>query len=162
MSAHKVRGLEQVQPTGCRVGEKASTQGVDMNATELPFLEQAPLEQAPPRSQPIEIIAPDRYCTAALLEHAAPLFPAEVVYDIEDIDGVDPVDRSAWIVRLEPPVERDWALELLSLVERWLESCRLPCAKVLYGGRSYLIRASTDGAWFQAAAESSHRLTVQG
>lgn len=127
-----------------------------MNATELPFL-----EQAAARSQPIEIIAPDRYCTAVLLEHAALLFPAEVVYDIGEIDGVDPVDRSAWIVRLEPPAERDWALELLSLVERWLESCRLPCAKVLYGGRSYLIRASTDGAWFQAAAESGRSFSRQ-
>jgi hypothetical protein len=127
-----------------------------MNATELPFL-----ERAARRSQPIEIIAPDRYCTTVLLEHAAPLFPAEVVYGIDAFAGVAPdgaesIDRSAWVVRLEPPAERDWALELLSLVERWLESCRLPCAKVLYGGRSYLIRASTDGAWFRAAAESSN------
>jgi hypothetical protein len=133
-----------------------------MNATELPFL-----EQTAGRSQPIEIIAPDRYCTTVLLEHAAPLFPAEVVYgidalDIDGLDAVEPVDRRAWIVRLEPPAERDWALELLSLVERWLESCRLPCARVLYGGHSYLIRASTDGAWFQAAAESSHGLLAQG
>jgi hypothetical protein len=133
-----------------------------MNATELSFFAQAASRaEATLRSQPIEIIAPDRYCTTVLLEHAAPLFPAEVVSDIGDLDGVDPVDRSAWIVRLEPPAERDWALELLSLVERWLESCRLPCAKVLYGGRSYLIRASTDGAWFQAAAESSYGLPGQ-
>ena len=33
-------------------------------------------------------------------------------------------------------------LELLSLVERWLESAELPCANVLYGGRSYMIRTS--------------------
>ena len=97
-----------------------------------------------------------------LLEQAAPLFPAEVVYGADVLEGADPVDRSAWIVRLEPPAERDWALDLLSLVERWLESCRLPCAKVLYGGRSYLIRASTDGAWFQAAAESSNGCSAQG
>lgn len=101
------------------------------------------------RSQPIEIVSPDRYCATLLLEHAAPVFPAEVVRD------------SAWIVRLEPPAEREWALDLLSLVERWLESCRLPCAKVLYGGRSYLIRASTDGAWFQSAAESGRGLSGQ-
>ena len=107
------------------------------------------LEHDPSRSQPIEILAPDRYCTTLLLEHASPLFPAEVVYD------------STWIVRLEPPAERDWALELLSLVERWLESCRLPCAKVLYGGRSYLIRASTEGAWFQAAAESNRGFSAR-
>jgi hypothetical protein len=128
-----------------------------MNATELPFL-----EHASRRSQPIEIIAPDRYCTTVLLEHASSLFPAEVVYGVGALDGGDLVDRAAWIVRLEPPAERDWALELLSLIERWLEACRLPCAKVLYGGRSYLIRASTDGAWFQAAAESGGRLSAQG
>jgi hypothetical protein len=93
--------------------------------------------------QPIEIVAPDRHCTAELLEQAALLFPAEVVCD------------SSWIVRLEPPTGGEWAHDLLALVERWLEACRLPCAKVLYGGRSYLIRASTDGAWFKAAAEST-------
>ena len=89
-----------------------------MNATELPFSEQGPLEQVRPRSHLIEIIAPDRYCTTVLLEHAAQLFPAEVVSDLDALDGIDPVDRSAWIVRLEPPPGRDWALELLSLVER--------------------------------------------
>ena len=101
------------------------------------------------RAEAIEIVAPDQYCTALLLEHAAPLFPAEVI------------SSSAWIVRLEPPAERDWALELLSLIERWLESCRLPCAKVLYRGRSYLIRASTDGAWFQSAAESGNSMSTR-
>jgi len=45
---------------------------------------------------------------------------------------------------LQPPKERGWILELLSLIERWLESARLPCAKVLYRGRSYLIRTSPD------------------
>jgi hypothetical protein len=34
-------------------------------------------------------------------------------------------------------------IELLTLVERWLESAPLPCASLLYGGRSYLIRSST-------------------
>ena len=83
-------------------------------------------------TQPIEIVAPDRYCTALLLECAAAVFPAEIV------------SGSGWIVRLQPPNGPGWVLELLSLVERWLESARLPCAKVLYGGRSYLIRAATD------------------
>jgi hypothetical protein len=96
------------------------------------------------RPQPIEIVAPDQHCSALLLKEAAPLFPAVVVYE------------SSWIVRLEPPTGREWAFELLSLVERWLESCRLPCAKVLYDGRAYLIRASIDGAWFKGAAESAH------
>jgi hypothetical protein len=35
-------------------------------------------------------------------------------------------------------------IELLTLVERWLESAPLPCASLLYGGRSYLIRSSTQ------------------
>lgn len=83
--------------------------------------------------RPIEIVAPDRFSTAMLLEYAAPVFPAEVV------------PGSAWIVRLQPPAaEGKWVVELLSLVQRWLESTRLPCANVLYGGRSYLIRSSTD------------------
>ncbi len=96
------------------------------------------------RPQPVEIVAPDPHCLALLLKEAGPLFPAEVVFE------------SSWIVRLEPPSGREWVLELLSLVERWLEECRLPCAKVFYDGRGYLIRASTDGAWFKGAAESAH------
>jgi hypothetical protein len=35
---------------------------------------------------------------------------------------------------------------LLSLVERWLKSVPLPCAKLLCDDRSYLIRASSQGA----------------
>ena len=110
----------------------------------------APLERPSPptawsadSAEPIEIVAPDRYCTAVLLEYAGSLFSAEIV----------PGD--AWIVRLQPPAETGWVLELLSLVERWLEYVRLPCAKVLYGGRSYLIRASTDIAQLRPAPESA-------
>lgn len=48
------------------------------------------------------------------------------------------------IVRLQPPsTEPGWVIELLALVERWLESVPLPCASLIYGGRSYLIRSST-------------------
>lgn len=36
-----------------------------------------------------------------------------------------------------------WVIELLALVERWLASARLPCAHLLYGGRSYLVRSAT-------------------
>ncbi len=93
-------------------------------------------------AQPIEIVAPDRYCTALLLEYAAPLFPAEIV------------SGSGWVVKLQPPAGAGWVVELLSLVVRWLESARLPSAKVLYGGRSYMIRASTQVAQL-AAAESA-------
>ena len=82
--------------------------------------------------RPIEIAAPDQLSTALLLEYAAPLFPAEHVAG------------TSWIVRLEPPAAGGkWVFELLSLVERWLESTRLPCADVHYGGRRYVIRAST-------------------
>jgi hypothetical protein len=93
-------------------------------------------------AEPVEIVAHDPYCTSILLEYAAPLFPALVV------------SGPTWIVRLQPPAEGGWVLELLSLVERWLESARLPCAKVLYGGRSYLIRTSTDIAQLRTATES--------
>ena len=81
---------------------------------------------------PVEIVVHDRDSTRILLEYAAPLFPAEVV------------SGSAWTVRLQPPAEGSWIPELLSLILRWLESARLPCAKVLYGGRSYLIRTAPD------------------
>lgn len=90
---------------------------------------------------PVEIVAPDRHCTSLLLEYAAPLFPVEFV------------TGSEWVVRLQPPAGGRWVLELLTLVERWLEAAGLPCAKVLYGGRSYLIRTSTDIALLRAANE---------
>jgi hypothetical protein len=95
-------------------------------------------------AQPIEIVAHDRYCTALLLEYAAPLFPVEIV------------SGTAWTVRLQTPAGGGWVLELLALVERWLESARLPCAKLLYGGRSYLVRAAPDAARSRASAESSN------
>ncbi|MGE5274095.1 MAG: hypothetical protein ACM3QU_10130 [Verrucomicrobiota bacterium] len=82
--------------------------------------------------RPVEIVVHDRDSTRILLEYAAPLFPAEVVCG------------SAWTVRLQPPTEGSWIPELLSLILHWLESARLPCVKVLYGGRSYLIRTSPD------------------
>lgn len=85
------------------------------------------------RVRAIEIAAPDHLSTAVLLEYAAPLFPAELV------------SGPSWIVRLEPPpAGGKWVIELLSLVERWLESTRLPCADVRYGGRTYVIRASSE------------------
>jgi hypothetical protein len=44
-----------------------------------------------------------------------------------------------------------WVLEVLSLLDRWLESVLLPCAKVLYGGHSYLICSSIEAAQRGAA-----------
>lgn len=84
------------------------------------------------RAKPVEIVAHDEYCTALLLEHATPFFPAEIV------------SGPAWIVRVQPPAGGGRVLELLSLVERWLEAARLPCAKVLYGDRSYLVRTPVE------------------
>lgn len=82
--------------------------------------------------RPIEVVAPDQLSTALLLEYAAPLFPAELV-------------PGTWVVRLEPPpAGGKWVLELLSLVERWLEATRLPCADVHYSGRKYVIRAPDE------------------
>ena len=84
-------------------------------------------------AKPIEIFAPDRYATDLLLLYAAPLFPAEVSPGF------------VWIVKLQPPATGGgWVVELLSLVQRWLESARLPWANVLYDGRRYLIRPSTE------------------
>lgn len=78
----------------------------------------------------IEIVVPDPQCAALLLEYASPVFPAELLSGDESI------------VRLRPPAAgTGWVIELLALVERWLESAPLPCAKLLYGGRSYLIRS---------------------
>jgi hypothetical protein len=91
-----------------------------------------PAGSSPTGVRPIEIVAPDQLSTTLLLEYAAPVFRAELVSGTE------------WVVRLEPPpTGGGWVLDLLSLVERWLESARLPCANVFYGGRSYMIRTST-------------------
>ena len=110
-------------------------------ASAQPLRERAETHQAA-SVQPIEIVAPDRYCTALLLEHAASVFPAEIVAG------------SAWTVRLHPPTGGGWVPEFLALVERWLESAQLRDTNVLYGGRSYLIRASTDLAEFSAETDS--------
>ncbi len=81
----------------------------------------------------VEVVAPDSECAALLLQYAAPAFPAELVTGVP------------LIVRLQPPHGGPrWVIEFLSLVQRWLESVPLPCAKVLYGGRGYLIRAPLD------------------
>jgi hypothetical protein len=70
------------------------------------------------------------------MEFVSPWFPAEVV------------SGDAWIVRLQTPDEKageEWVFEVLALIERWLDAVPLPCASVYYGGRSYLIRASSGG-----------------
>lgn len=92
----------------------------------------------------VEIVVPDRHCAVLLLEYAAPLFTAELV------------SEPGWIVRLHPPPTRgEWVIELLALVERWLESAPLPCAKVIHDGRSYLFRSSTGAAIATVASASA-------
>lgn len=84
--------------------------------------------------QQIEIVAPDRYSGALLLEYAVAVFPGEIV-------------PGSWVVRLQPPpAGGQWVVELLALVERWLQAAPLPSATVRYGGRSYLIRSSNEAA----------------
>jgi len=83
----------------------------------------------------VEIVAPDRYCAELLLDHAESLFPARLV------------SSPSWIVRFQPPpTGGEWVADLLSLVERWLASAPIPCAKMRRGGRSYLIRGPLDAA----------------
>ncbi len=98
-------------------------------------------------AESIEIFAPDRRCTDLLLEYAAALFPAEIAPGL------------VWIVRVHPPAgERGWATDVLALVQRWLESARLPWATVLFGGCSYLVRPSTDIAEFRAVVDANRGL----
>jgi hypothetical protein len=47
---------------------------------------------------------------------------------------------------LQPATQGSRIPQLMSLIPHWLKSARLPCAKVLYGGRSYLILVSPDMA----------------
>jgi hypothetical protein len=141
--------LEQLWPTPLNpVGDHASTTGGDMTEAPAPPLHKREPKRQPPSprgarprpptatnsasSKPVEILAPDGYCADLLLEYATPLFPAEIIHG------------SGWMVRLQPPPGGAWVLEVLSVVERWLESIPLPCTKVLYGDSSYLIRASTN------------------
>jgi hypothetical protein len=81
---------------------------------------------------PVDIVVHDRDSARILLDYAVPLFAAEVV------------SGPVWAIRLQPPAGEGWIVALLTLIERWLESAQLPCAKVLCGGRSYLIRTSPD------------------
>jgi hypothetical protein len=156
-------GADAADPSSV-VGDYAPTTGDDMTeAPALPLLKRDAKRASARRRgrptlttawnsesiQPVDVVAHDPYCTSLLLEYAAPLFPAEIV------------SGSAWVVRLQPPTGGGWVLELLSLVERWLESVPLPCAKVLYGGRSYLIRASTEIAQWRTATDSPWGLSTE-
>ncbi len=80
----------------------------------------------------VEVVAPDRECAALFVEYASPLFPAEIA------------SGTPATVRLQPPTGgARWVIDLLAVVERWLEAVPLPSVDLMYGGRSYLIRSST-------------------
>ena len=97
----------------------------------------------------VEIVAPDQFSAALLRDYAAPLFPAEIVYD------------ASWAVCFHPPKSGgDWVVELLTLIERWLDSVPLPCAKVLLDGRSYLIRSSASRAQLGLFSAQLQRLAT--
>ncbi len=87
----------------------------------------------------MDVFARDRGSADLLLAFATPSFPAEI--------AAGPV----WIVRLQVPPGGAAMLELLSLVQRWLEAARLPWATVRYDGRNHLIRPSTAFVQFAAA-----------
>jgi hypothetical protein len=99
--------------------------------------------ERPEHARTIEIVAPDRSSTSLLMEHAAPWFEAEIVLGSE------------CTIRLRPPAEGIWVFELIALVEGWLEAARLGCAKLSYGQRSYLIRASKEHGPYDTDARSA-------
>ena len=128
---------------------RRSTQsiGADLSVTAVPsFLKRAlsrrstvrPERSSPPRAwaggeglHRVEVVAPDPECAALFLEYASPLFPVEIV------------PGTPATVRLQPPTAgARWVIDLLALVERWLEAVPLPCVRLMYGGRSYLVRSS--------------------
>jgi len=91
-------------------------------------------------TSPVEIMAPDRESAGLLLGEAGARFRAELV----ETAG------STVVVRLQPAGAESagWVFELLALVERWLDACRLPVAKVRHGDRSYVITAAgPEGDW---------------
>jgi len=80
----------------------------------------------------VEVVAPDPKGAALLVAYAAPLFPAAIA------------PGTSTTVHLQPPVGGGrWVIDLLALVERWLEAAPLSHAEVGYGGRNYLIRSSS-------------------
>lgn len=86
-------------------------------------------------SHTVEIIVPDEYCAALLLEHAESRFPARIVHEND------------WVVRLRPALDgADWVVDLFALLERWLALAPLPCVTLRYGGRRYLLRAPSGTA----------------
>ena len=84
---------------------------------------------------PVEIAVSDRESAGMLLTEVGSGFRAELV------EG----SGSAAVVELHPAEagSAGWVFEVLALVERWLETHRLPVAKVRHDGRVYTIPAPT-------------------
>ena len=84
---------------------------------------------------PVEIAVSDRERAGVLLSEVGSGFRAELV------EG----SGSAAVVKLHPAEAGTvgWVFEVLALVERWLETHRLPVAKVRHDGRVYTIPAPT-------------------
>ena len=60
---------------------------------------------------------------------------------------------AGWVVRLQQQPGLAWEVDLLLLVQRWLEACPLPCATIISKGRRYLLRLALtpgQGAGFDA------------
>jgi hypothetical protein len=79
----------------------------------------------------VEIVAPDQFSARVLIELVGTLFPVELVGTGE-----------GWVIRLRPPSGSAWEGEVLPLLQRWLETCPLPCATILCRGRRYVVRSS--------------------
>jgi hypothetical protein len=97
-----------------------------------PF-EATPATRAAPEGKPatVEIVAPDRFCAHLFLELMGSLFAFELV-----------ATGTSWVIRLQPPHGSAWEGRLLLLVQRWLETCPLPCATIRCGSRTYVFRSA--------------------
>jgi hypothetical protein len=90
----------------------------------------------------VEVVAPDRFCAHVFLELIDSLFPCELV-------GSGP----SWVIRLQPPRGSAWEGRLLLLVQRWLETCPLPCATLRYRGRKYVFRSASTHTCLASGSE---------
>jgi hypothetical protein len=95
----------------------------------------------------VEIVAPDRFCAGVFLDLMGSLFPFELV-------GTG----ASWVIRLQPPHESSWEGRLLLLVQRWLETCPLPCATIGYGGRRYVFRSALTHTTVWSGFDGPHGL----
>ena len=154
-SSHRRCGLEQIpaDPKSVWSASRVDPPGGEMIETPvLPFVRlgmkrpppaacrprsDSSVAWSPERNQPVEIVTPDQYLRRPAV-------------------GVRRPDRSCrarsgrWLDRRAAGAPAGtggcWMLEVLSLLDRWLESVPLPCATVFYGGHSYLIRSSIETA----------------